>query len=98
MSAERGQVIWSAAQTPALPQRYGLEVVTFTARGDPDDLDQQDEEEVVQRFEQVSLVLGESELRQDGALCITNRSAESPAALVLGLLLQLPKARLIGGS
>ncbi|KAK9794671.1 hypothetical protein WJX73_005045 [Symbiochloris irregularis] len=73
MTEQRGQVIWSAAQTPSVPQSFGLEAVSFTARGDPDDLDREDGEEVVQRFEAVAIVLGESEYRGNGALCVTNR-------------------------
>lgn len=89
MSAQRGQVIWSAAETPSVPQSFGLEAVSFTDRGDPDHLDQEDGEEVVQRFHEVAIVLGESEFRGNGALCITNRFGLTLAAADQGALVRI---------
>ena len=73
MTAQRGQVVWTATPQPTLAQTYGLSSVEYTAAGEPDDLDHEDGEAVVSRFPEVALILGDNHDQGAGSLCITNR-------------------------
>lgn len=72
MSAQRGQVVWSANAQPSFAERHGLTDVAYTSAGQPE-LDQEEEETVVSRYEQVALLLGEAQDQGIGSLCITTR-------------------------
>ena len=73
MSAPRGQVVWTADPQPSLAQRYGLESIGYTAAGEPEDLDREGGEGVVSRYEEVAMILGDSQDQGLGNLCVTNR-------------------------
>ena len=74
MSAPRGQVVWSAAQTPDdLPEHAGLEPVSFAENGEPEDLDRDGGEELVRSFPHVAIVFGSGQPSGDGTLSVTSR-------------------------
>lgn len=73
MAAPQGQVVWTAEQPSTLAQRHGLSDISYTEAGEPDDLDTEGGEAVVSHFDDVCILLGSSQQKDQGRLCITNR-------------------------